>query len=175
VPAAARRLQARAEKRSGTGSVRALGKTVRLRDKDHRKFVLRQPCLACGRVPGGPYPLLAISGEQGSAKTVLSKLLRALVDPDAAPVRALPRAERELMIAANNSHLLAFDNLSGVPAWLSDALCRIASGWSFAVRQLYTDDEDVLFKAARPTLLNGIENIIGRSDFGRIWPTAQFF
>ena len=50
------------------------------------------------------------------------------------------------------------------PAWLSDALCRLASGGSFAVRQLYTDDEEVLFKAARPTLLNGIEDTIGRSD-----------
>src|ERR1700736_5730358 len=80
------------------------------------------------------------------------------------PVRALPREERELMIAANNGHLLAFDNLSALPAWLSDALCRLASGGSFAVRQLYTNDEEVLFKAARPTLLNGIEDVIGRSD-----------
>jgi hypothetical protein len=64
--------------------------------------------------PGGPYPLLAISGEQGSAKTVLSKILGALIDPNVAPVRALPREERELMIAANNGHLLAFDNLSGL-------------------------------------------------------------
>jgi hypothetical protein len=48
---------ARAEKRSGTGTVRALGKTVRLRDKDHRKFVLRQPCLVCGRVPSDPHHL----------------------------------------------------------------------------------------------------------------------
>jgi hypothetical protein len=75
-----------------------------------------------------PYPLLAISGEQGSAKTVLSKLLKALIDPNAAPVRALSREERELMIAANNGYLLAFDNLSGLPVWLSDALCRLASG-----------------------------------------------
>jgi hypothetical protein len=43
---------------------------------------------------------------------------------------------------------LAFDNLSGLPAWLSDALCRLASGGSFAVRQLYTDDDDVPFQAA---------------------------
>jgi hypothetical protein len=70
---------------------------------------------------GGPYPLLAISGEQGLAKTVLSKLLKALIDPNAAPVRALSREERELMIAANNGYLLAFDNLSGLPARLSDA------------------------------------------------------
>jgi hypothetical protein len=113
---------------------------------------------------GSPYPLLAISGEQGSAKTVLSKLLKCLIDPNAAPVRALAREERELMIAANNGHLLAFDNLSGLPFWLSDALCRLASGGSFAVQQLYTDDEEVLFQAARPILLNGIEDVISRPD-----------
>jgi hypothetical protein len=38
-------------------AVSALGKTVRLRDKDHRKYVLRQPCLVCGRVPSDPHHL----------------------------------------------------------------------------------------------------------------------
>ena len=66
---------------------------------------------------GGPYPLLAVSGEQGSAKTVLSKILRALIDPNAAPVRTAPREERDLFIAASNGHLLAFDNLSDLPPW----------------------------------------------------------
>ena len=37
--------------------VRALGKTVRLRDKEHRKFVSRQPCLVCGRTPSDPHHL----------------------------------------------------------------------------------------------------------------------
>ena len=83
--------------------------------------------------------MLAISGEQGSAKTVLSKMLKALIDTSAAPVRALPREEREL----NNGYLLAFDKLSGLPAWLSDTLCRLASGGSFAVRQLYTEGDEV--------------------------------
>jgi hypothetical protein len=112
----------------------------------------------------GPFPLLAIVGEQGSAKTVLSKILRGLIDPNLAPVRALPREERDLMIAANNGHVLAFDNLSSLPGWLSDALCRIASGGSFALRQLYTDADEVLFQAARPIVLNGIEDVITRQD-----------
>jgi hypothetical protein len=127
-------------------------------------FVLVVAWLLAALRPGGPYPLLAISGEQGSAKTVLSKMLKALVDPNAAPVRALPREERDLMIAANNGHLLAFDNLSGLPAWLSDALCRLASGGSFAVRQLYTDDDEILFQAALPLLLNSIEDVVSRAD-----------
>jgi hypothetical protein len=112
----------------------------------------------------GPYPLLAISGEQGSAKTVLSKLLKALIDPNVAPVRALAREERDLVIAANNSHVLAFDNLSGLPHALSDAFCRLATGASFGLRQLYTDADEVLFQAARPILLNGIEDVISRPD-----------
>jgi hypothetical protein len=113
---------------------------------------------------GGPYPLLVIVGEQGSAKTVLSKMLRALVDPNVAPVRSLPREERDLFIAANNGHVLAFDNLSALAPWLSDALCRLASGGSFAVRQLYTDQDEVLFDAARPIILNGIEDVVSRPD-----------
>ena len=48
---------AAAKKQSRSDAVRALGKTVRLRDKDHRKFVLRQPCLVCGRVPSDPHHL----------------------------------------------------------------------------------------------------------------------
>ena len=114
------------------GSIEALQSFLNLSNQND--FVLVVAWLLAALRSSGPYPLLAISGEQGSTKTVLSKLLRALVDPNVAPVRALPREERELMIAANNGHLLAFDNLSGLPAWLSDALCRLASGGSFAVR-----------------------------------------
>jgi hypothetical protein len=32
-------------------------KTIRLRDKDHRKFVSTQPCLVCGRIPVDPHHL----------------------------------------------------------------------------------------------------------------------
>jgi hypothetical protein len=73
---------------------------------------------------------------------------RALVDPNLAPVRALPRDERELFIAASNSHVLAFDNLSGLPPWLSDTLCRLTSGGAFSTRRLFTDQDEILFAAA---------------------------
>ena len=32
------------------------------------------------------------------------------------------------------------------------------------MRQLYTDDDEVLFRAARPLLVNGIEDVITRPD-----------
>src|SRR4029077_4982322 len=146
------------------GSIESLDSFLNVASRDD--FVLIVAWLLAALRSGGPYPLLAISGEQGSAKTVLPRLLKTLIDPNAAPVRSLSREERELMIAANNGCLLAFDNLSGLPNWLSDALCRLATGGSFAVRQLYTDDEEILFEAARPILLNGIEEVISRPDLG---------
>jgi hypothetical protein len=36
---------------------RGLGKNGPPRDKEHRKFVTRQPCLVCGRVPSDPHHL----------------------------------------------------------------------------------------------------------------------
>jgi ERF superfamily len=47
----------RPKKKSRSDLVHALGKPVRLRDKEHRRFVLRQPCLVCGRVPSDPHHL----------------------------------------------------------------------------------------------------------------------
>jgi hypothetical protein len=119
--------------------------------------------LACLR-NRGPYPVIVLSGEQGSAKSTFSAILRALLDPNTAPLRALPREDRDLFIAASNGHVLAFDNVSGLPFWISDTLCRLATGGGFAVHQLYTDQDEVLFDAARPVILNGIEDIVTRPD-----------
>src|SRR6516162_8250631 len=143
-------------------SIEDLASFLNLPNRDG--FVLVVAWLLAALRAGGPYPLLAIAGEQGSAKTVLSKLLKALIDPNLAPVRCLAREERDLVIAANNSHLLAFDNLSGLPHTLSDAFCRLTTGASFGLRQLYTDQDEVLFRAARPILFNGIEDVISRPD-----------
>jgi hypothetical protein len=119
--------------------------------------------LACLR-NCGPYPVLVLSGEQGSAKSTFSWILRGLLDPNTAPLRALPREDRDLFIAACNGHVLAFDNVSALPAWISDTLCRLATGGGFAVRQLYTDQDEVLFDACRPVILNGIDDIVTRPD-----------
>ena len=127
-------------------------------------FVLAVSWVLAGLRDRGPYPVLVLSGEQGSAKSTFAAILRALLDPNAAPLRALPREDHDLFIAANNGHVLAFDNVSGLPAWISDTLCRLATGGGFAARQLYTDQDEVLFDACRPVILNGIEDIVSRPD-----------
>jgi hypothetical protein len=144
------------------GSIGSLTRFFHLPGND--EFVLVVAWLLAALRSRGPYPILAIAGEQGSSKTFLTRVLRALIDPNVAPVRAASREERELFISARNSHVLAFDNLSSMPPWTSDALCRLASGGSFAARRLYTDEDEVLFDAARPIVLNGIEEVITRPD-----------
>jgi hypothetical protein len=115
--------------------------------------------------PRGPYPILYFIGEQGSAKSTTQKVLRRLIDPYKAELRTAPRDERDLQIAANNSHVIAIDNMSRLDPWLSDSLCRLATGGGLATRELYSDGEEVIFDAQRPILMNGIEEVATRGDF----------
>jgi Bifunctional DNA primase/polymerase, N-terminal len=112
----------------------------------------------------GPFPILDFNGEPGSAKSFASRIARSLIDPRAAPIRAAPRDERDLVVSANNSWALAFDNLSSVPVWLADALCRLATGSGFATRMLHTDRDETIFEAARPIIINGIPTLTDRAD-----------
>ena len=143
------------------GSLGMLRNHVRLSDDDFR--LLLGFLVQCLR-PVGPYPILELSGEQGSGKSTAAKMIRALIDPSHLPIRARPRKERNLVIAAENAWALAFDNMSGVQPWLSDALCRLSTGGGFGTRKLYADREEEIFYARRPLILNGINKLTGRSD-----------
>ncbi len=115
--------------------------------------------------PTGPYPILVQYGGEGTAKSTATRVVRSLIDPNEAPLRSLPRDERDLAIAATNGWVLAFDNVSRLADWQSDALCRIATGSGFATRRLFTDDGEARFAAQRPILMNGIEPFVHREDF----------
>jgi hypothetical protein len=59
---------------------------------------------------------------------------------------------------------VVFDNISNLRPWLSDNLCRLATGGGFAVRKNYSDDQEMLFESANPILLNGIDGVVSRGD-----------
>jgi hypothetical protein len=144
------------------GSIKALAQYVNLETSDD--FVIVVSWLLAALCPRGPYPILCVSGEHGSAKTFSFRVLKDLVDPNVSPIRTLPRNERDLFIAASNCHAMAYDNLPCLPPWLSDAFCRLATGAGFATRRLRTDQSEVLFEAARPLMLNGIEDFVSQPD-----------
>ena len=131
---------------------------------DDNDWILIMAWLVASLRPSGPYPVLSINGEQGSAKSTLCRMLRARVDPNVAALRSGPRDERDLVIAGSNGHIVALENLSKVPDWLSDALCRLSTGGGFGTRELFSDNEEKLFNGQRPVMLNGITELCTRSD-----------
>ncbi|HKB05371.1 MAG TPA: hypothetical protein VKD90_24315 [Gemmataceae bacterium] len=131
---------------------------------DDAAWALIRAWLAIAFRERGPFPLLVLLGEQGSAKSTTARLLRRLIDSRKIALRSQPKDVRDLMIAAWTTWVLAFDNLSHLPPWLSDALCRLATGGGFGTRELYSDDEEQTFDATRPVILNGIEDFVTRLD-----------
>jgi hypothetical protein len=127
-------------------------------------FLLLVAWLVAALRPTGPFPILALVSEQGSGKSTTSRNIRRLIDPNASLLRTMPRDERELAVNANSSCILAFDNVSGIPNRMSDALCRTSTGGGYSCRSLYTDAEEALFEAQRPILVNGIDDVGTRPD-----------
>ena len=144
------------------GDIKSLRRFVNVVNVDDWALLLA--FLVASLRPIGPYPVLVIHGEQGSAKSTLARVLRALIDPNTASLRAEPKEPRDLMIAATNSWCMALDNLSHLPPWLSDAICRLSTGGGFATRTLYENDGETIFDAQRPVIANGIEELAVRGD-----------
>ncbi|MDD1776083.1 MAG: hypothetical protein LUP94_01865, partial [Candidatus Methanomethylicus sp.] len=131
---------------------------------DDRDRILTIAWLIQAYWPNGPYAHLVINGEQGSGKSIICKILKGVVDPSLMSLRRLPQNERDLIIAAQEERIIAYDNLSGLPSELSDAFCALSTGGGLAGRKLYTDDEEAFLAAKRPVILNGIDPIATRGD-----------
>lgn len=143
------------------GILRKLEKFINIRPED---WTLVAAWLVGALRPHGPYPVLTLYGEQGSAKSTTERMLRLLIDPNEAGLRGTARDERDLIIAANNSWIVGYDNLSRLTERMSDALCRISTGGGFGTRKLYEDADEILFDVVRPVILNGIGEVVTRSD-----------
>ncbi len=144
------------------GSVADLRRFVNARDDD--AFALMLAWLSAALRPTGPFPVAAVTGEAGSAKSTTVDVFKALADPAKAVRRGSPKELRDLMIAAARQWVASYDNLRGLSEWLSDALCRLATGGGFATRRLYTDGDEEVFEATRPVVLSGITDYADAPD-----------
>lgn len=112
----------------------------------------------------GPFPVLALLSRAGSGKSTALRVLKRIIDPSSAELRSQPNDVRDLFIAASNSWLLAFDNVSHVSPEVSDALCVISTGGGFTRKANYTDSEESVINVQRPIVINGIGDVIARQD-----------
>ena len=143
------------------GYITALASVINLATKDD--FILAVAWLF-GAFGPGPYPIGTTVGGPGSAKSTSARKMRNLVDPRKASLKSLPKNEQDLIIAAQNGYVVSIDNISHLPDWLADALCRLATGGGNSYRKLYTDAEEVVFDSRRPIILNGIGDFTTRGD-----------
>jgi hypothetical protein len=123
--------------------------------------------LAHPKQPTTKYPILVIIGGQGSGKSFLCYILSLIIDPSLVGVRILPNNARDLAIAAQNSHVLYFDNVRGFSPSMADILCIASTGGALSTRQLYTDAGQQILNVHAAIVLNGIHSFIDQPDLAQ--------
>lgn len=113
--------------------------------------------LVAALIPDIPHPVLALTGEHGSAKSTRTRMLVRVLDPSPAPLRTAPRDVESWAVAASASWMVALDNITRIEPWLSDALCRAVTGDGLVRRELYTSTDVSILAFRRVIALNGIE------------------
>ena len=144
-----------------TGSIDSLIKYLNIKPEE---LPLIYGWVLCALAGVKPYPVLVLQGEQGTGKSMTSRVIRSLVDPSAVPLRSPPKDTKDLLVSAANNHTVILDNLSGISPEMSDCLCRFSTGGGIDSRALYTDNEQNLIEIQRPVLVNGIDDIATRPD-----------
>ena len=114
--------------------------------------------------PTGPYSLLQIVGEKGSAKSFLMRLIGDFLDPNITCGNTMPKDERDLLVAAQLRRLLSYDNVDDLNRKMSSLLCMLATGAGSANRKLFTDSDQSILRAKRPIVLTAIANVVTASD-----------
>ena len=150
--------------RPGDAPYSGLIKFKRLIGLDETSWGLVLAFLLGALRPEGPYPVLAVEGEQGAGKSFRCELCKRVIDPTMPMRSSLPQNAEDLMIIATHQHMIIFDNLSGVKNDMSDALAALSTKAGFQTRKLYTNNEVHTIEIARPFALNGIGEYIHRPD-----------
>ena len=114
--------------------------------------------------PHKTYPVLVLSAHRGSGKTVAAEMLKGLIDPGKAPLIKLQGDTHKLAVSASRRLLMVYDNVGHISADQSDDLCRIATGFGYSTRTLFSTDEETTFEFARPQIVTAIDSLVTRDD-----------
>jgi len=125
--------------------------------KDADSQLLIKVNLVVALIYGIPHPILLIIGPQGCGKSLAMQLMRMLIDPSRIPKLSFNYDRHETALLLHQHYAAFFDNVSTIPDWLSDILCRACTGDGFTKRQLYTDQDAIILEFKRWIGINGID------------------
>ena len=121
-------------------------------------------CIISYFIPEIPHPIFHRHGPQGAGETCLFKIIKRICDPSSLEALITPRDLGQLIQVIAHNHVCLFDNVSDIPTWMSDILSQACTGGGFSKRQLYTDDDDVVYQVKRCIGINGINLLIKKPD-----------
>jgi len=136
------------------GDLDDLRRLLRLKADDWERL---RGWLVAAAIPNIPHPILLLSGPAGAGKTTVARLLTNLIDPSPAPLHSPPHDREAWALAAAGSWVVGIDNVSTIPDWWSDALCRAVTGDGWPRRTLYTNTELTVLTFRRAVILTGID------------------
>lgn len=142
------------------------GRLSKLINTDAKHIDLLVAWLVAAFFAETPRPALMISGEYGSAKSSATDVCATLVDPSATGGKGTCTSQERWLDVASATYVVVLENVSTVPPWLSDAVCRAVTGEGTAKRGLYTDDTMHLAMFRRVVIINGIDVLGIKGDLG---------
>jgi hypothetical protein len=95
------------------------------------------------------HPALVLYGEKATAKSTLQELIKMLVDPSVIRTLAFSRNIEGMIQKLAHNYICYFDNVSKISESISDILCRAVTGSGFSKRELFTNDDDVIYNFIR--------------------------
>ncbi len=144
------------------GDPRKLLEFVNARDRFSRLAIMSY--VTAAMVPDIPSNALILHGGQGTAKSTLLRVIKALLDPSDLDLNVAFSKPEQFVLTAWQSRMLNIDNLAYLPTWLSNALCCTVTGAGQATRCHYTMEELNVLKIKRVVGLSGINLVAERPD-----------
>lgn len=122
--------------------------------------------LVAALLPEIGHPIALLGGEKGTGKSFSLELIASVIDPGPAVRRTPPGNIEDWALGASGSWVVPVDNVSRIPEWWSDALCRTATGDGLIRRLLYTSEQLSVLSFRRAVLLSSIDAGVLRGDLG---------